>query len=122
MVAAVEAGFEHIDTANGRRPLPPTRPRSAPPDHPHFFSPAFVCARADYWNQAGVGEALASVFANGRKRSDLFVTSKVEGCGVAKPPHGTPVRQGQCYNDTIARWMDDLSLLRLDHVDLMLVR
>jgi diketogulonate reductase-like aldo/keto reductase len=87
----VAAGFRHIDTAN------------------------------DYWDQAGVGMALPNAFDKSGGRANVFVTSKVEGCGVPKPPHGTPVRKGHCYNDTIARVEEDLQLLNITEVDLMLL-
>jgi diketogulonate reductase-like aldo/keto reductase len=74
----------------------------------------------DYWNQAGTGDGINEVVKKSG-RSSLFVTSKVEGCGVAKPPHGTPVRKGHCYNDTLLRFDENLALLKLDSVDLMLV-
>ena len=87
----IKVGFKHIDTAN------------------------------DYWNQAGVGLALPAAFKTAGGRDKLFVTSKIEGCGVSKPPHGTPVRKGFCKNDTTARIDEDLKLLNISHVDLMLV-
>jgi diketogulonate reductase-like aldo/keto reductase len=74
----------------------------------------------DYWNQAGTGDGINEVIKTAG-RSSLFVTSKVEGCGVEKPPHGTPVRKGHCYNDTLLRFEENLSLLKLDTVDLMLI-
>ena len=92
VVLAVEAGFRHIDTAN------------------------------DYFNQLGTGEGIGAAISGGLvTREELFVTSKVEGCGVPHPPHGTPVRQGCCYNDTLAVFENNLKLLKLPAVDLMLV-
>jgi diketogulonate reductase-like aldo/keto reductase len=92
VVLAVEAGFRSIDTAN------------------------------DYFNQLGTGEGIgAAISAGGATREQLWVTSKVEGCGVPHPPHGTPVRAGHCHNDTLSVFEANLQLLKLPSVDLMLV-
>lgn len=89
---AVQAGFRSIDTAN------------------------------DYFNQAGTGEGIGAVISAGTvSRNDLFVTSKVEGCGVPHPPHGTPVRLRSCHDDTLTVFEENLRLLKLPFVDLMLV-
>lgn len=71
----------------------------------------------DYQNQDGVGqffkEAVAKV-----GRNNLFLTSKVPGCGVP----GQGVRGGKyCFNDTVKLFEEDLTLLDVPFVDLMLV-
>jgi|EP01049_Picozoa_sp_SAG25_P011557 diketogulonate reductase-like aldo/keto reductase len=92
VVLSIKAGFRSIDTAN------------------------------DYFNQVGTGEGIGTAISSGMvTRDELFVTSKVEGCGVPHPPHGTPVKLGSCYNDTLAVFAENLGLLKLPSVDLMLV-
>merc|ERR1712054_459831 len=62
VVAAIKAGFKHIDTAH------------------------------DYGNQVGVGKGL---LASGVDRGDVFVTSKVPGCGIQG------LGKEDCYNNTL---------------------
>lgn len=69
----------------------------------------------DYKNQDGVGEFFKDAVAK-KGRDALFLTSKVPGCGVQGVGSGK-----QCYNDTIKLFEEDLTLLGVDHVDLMLV-
>ena len=87
VVAAVSAGFHHIDTA------------------------------ADYQNQAGVSRGLK---ASGIAREDLFLTSKVPGCGVQG------VDASNCEESTLQLVQEDQRLLsssypELGAIDLVLV-
>ena len=92
VLLAVHAGFSSIDTAN------------------------------DYFNQAGTGKGIGAAISGGLvARDELFVTSKVEGCGVPPPPHGTPARLASCHDDTLAVFQENLRLLKQPSVDLMLV-
>mmetsp|Transcript_34892 Transcript_34892/g.107997 ORF Transcript_34892/g.107997 Transcript_34892/m.107997 type:complete len:341 (+) Transcript_34892:42-1064(+) len=71
VAAALEAGFRHIDTAN------------------------------DYGNQDGVSKGLAAgAAATGLKRDDIFITTKVPGCGVQG------VDSKDCQGST-AQFLDD---------------
>ncbi len=86
-------------------------------------------------NQKGVGAALK---ASGIPRSELFVTTKVPGCGLqARSPFRTGKRTGNsrtrrnvwwqgvsranCGPDSVAAAEDNLVELGLDYVDLLLV-
>lgn len=66
----------------------------------------------DYYNQAGVGNAIRS---SNISRSSLFVETKVPGCGL------DGVTTSNCYNDTKTVLETDLSLLKLDYVDLVII-
>jgi diketogulonate reductase-like aldo/keto reductase len=70
----------------------------------------------DYNNQNGVGEFVKEQLAKGVKRTDLFITSKVPGCGSQGVGSGA-----KCGPDTSKLFTEDLTLLGLDSVDLMLV-
>jgi len=66
----------------------------------------------DYHNQAGVGRAIQ----NGDvPRSSVFVETKVPGCGM------DGVMTDKCYNDTKTVLETDLSLLKMDYVDLVII-
>ena len=67
----------------------------------------------DYGNFRGVAAALQMV---SKPRSQLFITTKVPGCGV--PTQGL---QPPCESNTFAQAVDDISELGLTHVDLMLI-
>lgn len=69
----------------------------------------------DYGNQDGVGEFFKDAVAK-KGRDALFLTSKVPGCGLQGVGSGK-----KCYNDTIKLFEEDLTLLGVDHVDLMLI-
>lgn len=65
----------------------------------------------DYNDQAGVGRAIA-----GRARPQIFLTSKVPGCGV--PTQGL---MPPCRENTAKLVDEDLALLATPYVDLMLI-
>ena len=69
----------------------------------------------DYGNQPGLAEAIAE---SGAARRDVFVLSKVPGCGDA--PIRPQTAQG-CQNATAAALRADLAALRLGFVDAMLL-
>ena len=69
----------------------------------------------DYGNQPGLAEAIAE---SGAARRDVFVLSKVPGCGDA--PIRPQTAQG-CQNATAAALRSDLAALRLGFVDAMLL-
>jgi len=71
----------------------------------------------DYNNQDGVGKALKDILSNGTKRSGIFVTSKVPGCGAGQGVGGGK----SCGPDTKKVFTEDLSLMGVDYADLMLV-
>lgn len=85
VIAAVKAGFTHIDTAY------------------------------DYANQRGVAQGIKKC---GVKRGDLFVTTKVPGCGLQ---NSSAVSVQACQNSTAGRLADDFDQLDLDYIDLVLV-
>lgn len=70
----------------------------------------------DYNNQDGVGafikEAIPKV-----GRDELFITSKVPGCGTQGVGSGAT----KCHNDTLKLFEEDLTMLGVDYVDLMLI-
>jgi diketogulonate reductase-like aldo/keto reductase len=74
--AIMEAGYVHIDTATV------------------------------YENEACVGETLQECFANGKKREDIFVTTKL---------------WKSSYSDPEAALRESLKKLQLDYVDLYLI-
>ena len=67
----------------------------------------------DYHNQDGVGRAIAD---SGLKREDIFVETKVPGCG-----GGEGVGLSECAKKTAAALAEDLTLLNLTYVDLVLL-
>ena len=69
----------------------------------------------DYGNQRGIASAIA---ASGVARHDLFVLSKVPGCGEAPIQPQTPEA---CFNATRNALQTDLTQLKLDYVDAMLL-
>jgi len=69
----------------------------------------------DYNNQRGVGAFLAEALKK-VPRDQIFVTTKVPGCGAAEG-----VRRGHCYEDTVSLFQEDLTLLNLPFVDLILI-
>mmetsp|Transcript_53309 Transcript_53309/g.100273 ORF Transcript_53309/g.100273 Transcript_53309/m.100273 type:complete len:320 (+) Transcript_53309:70-1029(+) len=66
----------------------------------------------DYYNQAGVGRAIHK---HNASRSSLFVETKVPGCGF------DGVTTDDCYNHTKTVLETDLSLLKMDYVDLVII-
>lgn len=74
----------------------------------------FDCAH-DYNNQYSVGNFFTSATAE-KGRDNLFLTSKVPGCGLQGVGAGK-----KCHDDTIAIFEEDLKQLRVDYVDLMLI-
>jgi len=71
----------------------------------------------DYNNQRGVGRFWAEAVAKSGGRSNLFLTTKVPGCGT-----GQGVRPGKyCYPDTLKLFEEDLTLLNVSYVDLILL-
>lgn len=87
VVAALRAGFKHIDTAY------------------------------DYGNQVGVGKGLLD---SGVKRSDVFITTKVPGCGIQG------LGKENCYNNTLNAIKSDLTQLGsagfpIAYLDLLLI-
>lgn len=80
--------------------------------HLNFSS---VDTALDYGNQAGIADALAS---SGLAREDVFVLSKVPGCGTAPV---LPQSEEGCYNATRSALQSDLQQLRLEYVDAMLL-
>lgn len=86
--AALSVGFTHIDTAY------------------------------DYDNFDGVAKALKNAMANGTSRKNIFLTTKVPGCGIQ---NASAVSVEACKKDTTARVEDDLRLLELQYIDLMLI-
>ena len=65
-----------------------------------------------YHNQIGVRDGVA---ASGTPRSKLWLQTKVEPCG-----HSI-VREGHCYDDTIASFAQNLQQLNVDAVDMTLL-
>jgi len=74
-----------------------------------------VDTASHYLNQVGVARGIA---ASGVARDDLWLTTKVEGCGNS---HTIPVRQGHCYNDTLNVVGQNLAQLNVERVDLTLL-
>lgn len=68
-----------------------------------------------YLNQRGVAAGIA---ASGVARSDLWLSTKVEGCGNSVT---IPVRKGSCYSDTLAVINQNLAELNTSAVDLTLL-
>jgi len=71
----------------------------------------------DYNNQRGVSLGLQR---SGKSRSEVFVTTKVPGCGLQG------IRKDHCYDDTLAFIKDDVAQLSTSydmegHVDLVLI-
>ncbi|GAB5369687.1 hypothetical protein AAMO2058_001426800 [Amorphochlora amoebiformis] len=82
ILSALKLGFTHVDTAH------------------------------DYYNQDGVGKAIAQF-----DRKSFFLTTKVPGCGVP----GQGIDLFHCYEDTKKLFEEDLILLNVEYVDLMLL-
>ena len=66
----------------------------------------------NYYNQMGVGRAIA---ASGLRREDLFITTKVPGCG------RDSVSRHQCGPDSVRAFAQSLQQLNVSYVDLLLV-
>ena len=89
VAAALSAGFRHIDTAN------------------------------DYYNQRGVGAAIAQATAAGNlTRREVFVTTKVPGCGSRGVSRASAAA---CAADSVRAAESNLEQLGLAQVDLLLV-
>ena len=74
-------------------------------------------AAFDYFNQVGVGAGLA-----GQKRSSFFVTTMTSPCiHTASNPHRNVTDPAACHALTKKEVLMDLSHLRLDYVDLLLL-
>lgn len=73
----------------------------------------------DYWNQQGVGAAIKQFLSKGHMRDDIFVETKIPGCG--NPSENTTRNPFKCYNDAKKNLQQDLDLLGLDFVDLVIV-
>jgi len=69
----------------------------------------------DYHDQVGVGRALKSV-----PRANVFVTTKVPGCGVPGLPPYYGV-QPPCFNNTVRALQTDLAQLDTPYLDLILL-
>jgi len=74
------------------------------------------CAH-NYNNQAGIGQALAS---SGKKRSEVFITSKIPGCGIQG------LAKDDCFGNTMKFIEDDIRQLSssgfgLKYLDLLLI-
>lgn len=72
---------------------------------------AHIDTAHDYGCQVGVGKGLKSA-----ERKDLFVTTKVPGCGVPSQHLQPP-----CYDNTIKLAEEDLTQLDTPYVDLLLL-
>lgn len=83
---ALQVGFTHIDTAN------------------------------DYFNEVGVGRAIAKV-----PRSSVFLTTKVPGCGVEGIGQSGALPCASAYAGTQKFNDANLELLNMSYVDLVLV-
>jgi len=70
----------------------------------------------DYNNQDGIGKFIAGRLANGTKREQLFITSKVPGCGI----QGVG-KDKKCVTDTQSFFEADLQLMGVAQADLMLI-
>jgi len=68
-----------------------------------------------YNNSIGIGKALNSAIAKGMSRKDIFMATKVPGCGL-----GAPLNKDKCYNSTKETLDLNLQLLNLDYVDLVI--
>ena len=77
------------------------------------FSAGFthIDTAADYDDQGGVGVAIKAF-----ERKELFLTTKIPGCGV--PTQGLPP---PCFNNSARKIDDDLALLDTPYVDLLLI-
>jgi len=73
----------------------------------------------DYWNQDGVGASLKEAFAAGKQRDEIFVETKVPGCG--NPAENTTRNPLTCYSDTVKNLERDLEFLGLPYVDLVII-
>jgi len=87
VMAAIKAGFKHIDTAH------------------------------DYDNQKAVGEGLKE---SGVKREDVFITSKVPGCGLQG------LRADDCKGNTLKLIQEDIAQIKsggydVQYLDLILL-
>lgn len=70
---------------------------------------------AEYFNNQGVGEGVKEVISSGaRKREDIFIQAKIQGCGFPN----TDIHLKGCQNDTYAALERQLTELGdLDYVD-----
>jgi len=73
----------------------------------------------DYWNSDGVGRAIKAAMAGGMKRDQVFVETKVPGCG--NPLENTTRNPFTCYKDTQKNLDLVLSQLALEYVDLVIL-
>ena len=69
-----------------------------------------------YRNHEGVRRGISSARRDGYK-GDVWVQSKVEGCGNSVDSR-SPVLRGQCYEHTLARLEDDLRNVGVEWLDL----
>lgn len=88
VAASLSAGFTHIDTAY------------------------------DYKNQEGVAKAITAAITGGKKREDIFITTKVPGCGIQ---NSSAISTDACTKDTATRIADDLQQLGVKYIDLLLI-
>lgn len=68
-----------------------------------------------YNNSIGIGKALNAAIAEGMDRKDIFMATKVPGCGL-----GAPLNKDKCYNSTKETLELNLQLLNLSYVDLVI--
>eukprot|EP00929_Paragymnodinium_shiwhaense_P119329 TRINITY_DN91212_c0_g1_i1.p1 TRINITY_DN91212_c0_g1~~TRINITY_DN91212_c0_g1_i1.p1 ORF type:complete len:334 (-),score=88.92 TRINITY_DN91212_c0_g1_i1:330-1331(-) len=73
----------------------------------------------DYWNQDGVGRALKSAMAGGMKREDVFVQTKIPGCG--NPAENRTRNPLKCYEDAKSNLEYNLQQLDLPYVDSVII-
>jgi diketogulonate reductase-like aldo/keto reductase len=109
--AAFDVGFRSFDTAHDceskRQPrVAPAHADNAAPPHTHTTDN----------NQDGIGKFIAGRLANGTKREQLFITSKVPGCGI----QGVG-KDKKCVADTQSFFEADLQLMGVAQADLMLI-
>jgi diketogulonate reductase-like aldo/keto reductase len=70
---------------------------------------------AEYFNNQGVGEGVKEVLSSGaRKREDIFIQAKIQGCGFPKTGLHFPTCQNDTY-DALERQLTELG--DLDYVD-----
>jgi len=75
----------------------------------------------DYGNQKGVGKVLSQWYqTSGKKREDVFVTTKVPGCGIQG------LGRDDCYNNTMQLINEDIEQMSaagspLKYLDLLLI-
>lgn len=96
VTAALSVGFAHIDTAHD------------------YCSDGTTgdCSKVGGSNQVGIGKAIAASKAG---RSDVFITTKVPGCGLQG------ISEFNCGADSVKAALSNLEELGLDYVDLLLI-